>query len=88
MTRTTIWAAMEWLFKIAQRAPFNIAPERGAELATEVFGEDKWAIERSVSRARQGKADAGVSGAGRVRPLDVVPVERSARVLSSVAWAL
>lgn len=47
MTDTTTWAAMEWLFKIAQRAPFNIAPERGAELASEIFGSGKWAIERS-----------------------------------------
>jgi Peptidase U49 len=44
---TSTWAAMEWLFKIAQRAPFNIAPERGPELATEIFGSEKWAIERS-----------------------------------------
>lgn len=47
MTSTTTWAAMEWLFKIVLRAPFNIAPERGEELASEIFGAEKWAIERS-----------------------------------------
>lgn len=47
MTSTTTWTAMEWLFKIALRAPFNIAPERGDELASEIFGTEKWAIERS-----------------------------------------
>ncbi len=32
------------LFKLAARTPFNIAPERGQELATEIFGPDKWEI--------------------------------------------
>ena len=47
MTTTATWVAMEWLFKIAQRVPFNIAPERGGELASEIFGTGKWTIERS-----------------------------------------
>jgi hypothetical protein len=47
MTSTTTWAAMEWLFKMAQRTPLNIAPERGEELAAKIFGSGDWAIERS-----------------------------------------
>jgi len=47
MTSTSTWAAMEWLFNIALRTPFNIAPERGEELASEIFGAEKWTIERS-----------------------------------------
>ena len=47
MTNITTWDAMEELFKIAQRTPVTIAPERGAELTSKVIGADKWAIERS-----------------------------------------
>lgn len=52
MTNTTTWDAMEWLFKIAQRTPLNIAPERGAQLTSEVIGEDTWTIERSDQPAQ------------------------------------
>lgn len=44
MASTTTGAAMEWLFKMAQRAPMNIAPERQDELASEIFGAEKWTI--------------------------------------------
>jgi SAM-dependent methyltransferase len=37
-------AATEGLFKLARRTPFNIAPERAAELAEEVFGTGDWTI--------------------------------------------
>lgn len=44
MTNVTTNAAMEWLFRMAQRSPLNIAPERGDELASEIFGAEKWTI--------------------------------------------
>lgn len=39
------------LFAIAKRAPFNIAPERGEELAQEIFGSGKWELRDSRSAA-------------------------------------
>jgi hypothetical protein len=38
---------MEPFFRLAARMPFNIAPERGAMLASEIFGSDKWKIRPS-----------------------------------------
>lgn len=52
MTNTTTWDAMEGLFKIAQRTPLNIAPERGAELTSRVIGADTWVIKRSDQPAQ------------------------------------
>jgi len=51
MTSVTTSTAMKWLFKIAQRAPMNIAPERGRQLATEIFGQEKWTIAESKEPA-------------------------------------
>ncbi len=39
------------LFKLAARTPFNIAPERGQELAEEIFGSGKWEIRPSYTAA-------------------------------------
>lgn len=47
MTRNTTWEAMDWLFKMALRTPFNIAPERSKRLVSEIFGVEMWTIERS-----------------------------------------
>ena len=44
MTSITTNTAMERLFKIAQRAPLNVAPERGEELASKIFGTEEWII--------------------------------------------
>ncbi|GEP60426.1 phage exclusion protein Lit family protein [Reyranella soli] len=41
----------EPLFKFAARAPFNIAPERGAELAADIFGTGKWELRPSGTEA-------------------------------------
>ncbi len=43
----TTKAATEGLYRLAARTPFNIAPERGAELAKEIFGSGKWEIRPS-----------------------------------------
>jgi hypothetical protein len=39
------------LFKLAARTPFNIAPERGQELAAEIFGSGKWELRPSRTAA-------------------------------------
>jgi hypothetical protein len=41
----------EPLFRLAARAPFNIAPERGPELAGEIFGSAKWEMRPSSTKA-------------------------------------
>jgi Peptidase U49 len=41
----------EPLFKLAARTPFNIAPERGEELANEIFGSGKWEIRSTAAAA-------------------------------------
>jgi SAM-dependent methyltransferase len=44
-------SATDGLFKLANRTPFNIAPERAQKLATEVFGTDDWTIRASETEA-------------------------------------
>lgn len=39
------------LFRLAQRTPFNIAPERGEKLANEIFGTRKWSLNPSATAA-------------------------------------
>ena len=42
---------VEPLFKFAARAPLNIAPERGKQLAEEIFGSGKWGLKPSATPA-------------------------------------
>lgn len=44
-------SATEGLFKLAQRAPFNIAPEKGELLARDIFGPKKWTIQDGTGHA-------------------------------------
>jgi SAM-dependent methyltransferase len=44
-------AATEGLLRLARRTPFNIAPERAAELAEEVFGTGDWTISPRAFKA-------------------------------------
>jgi hypothetical protein len=39
------------LFELAARTPFNIAPERGSELAAAIFGSNKWQLRPSKTAA-------------------------------------
>ena len=41
----------EPLFRLAARTPFNIAPERGAMLQTDIFGSGKWELRPSATTA-------------------------------------
>lgn len=47
----TTASATAGLFKLANRTPFNIAPERAAALATKVFGTGDWTITPHASKA-------------------------------------
>jgi len=47
----TTKSATEALFKLAKRAPFNIAPEKADALASEIFGRGKWSIASSETEA-------------------------------------
>lgn len=51
MSNATTKAVTQPLFKLATRTPFNIAPERGQELAAEIFGSGKWEIRPSETAA-------------------------------------
>jgi hypothetical protein len=48
---TTTESATAGLFRLAQRTPFNIAPERAEELAREVFGTEEWELRPSRTEA-------------------------------------
>lgn len=51
MLVTTTESATEGLFKVAQRTPFNISPERKQELVSEVFKGEDWTISRQGGKA-------------------------------------
>ena len=47
----SIEMATKELYRLAERAPFNIAPEKGKKLAAEIFGSEKWIIRSSYESA-------------------------------------
>ena len=47
----SIETATKELYRLAERAPFNIAPEKGKKLAAEIFGSEKWTIRPSYENA-------------------------------------
>lgn len=49
---TTTQEATDFLYRRAHRVPFNIAPERAAELSKDIFGADRWEF-----RSTEGKAN-------------------------------